>query len=282
MRSTSARVSTIGGLILSTLCERAVRRDQDAALLQPVDQDARGIGGRLQAVAVLHQLDAEEQPEPAHVADELVPLTEVLQTLEKVAAEVERVRLQALFLDHVEHRQADGAGDRVAAEGAEELHAVGERVGDLRRGDDGRHRVAVADRLAEDDDVRHHALGLEGPELAADAAEADLHLVGDAEAAGRADVAVGGLEVALGRDDLAAAAEQRLEDEAGDRLLRALESGAHLVAIGAPGRRSLSLVLSAVAVRHGDHVHPRLGPPLPPRPRNLYGLMSMSVVVWPW
>ena len=56
-------------------------------------------------------------------------------------------------------------------------------VGDLAGRDHGRQRMAVADRLAHGDDVGHHALRLEGPPMAADAAEADLHLVGDADAA---------------------------------------------------------------------------------------------------
>jgi hypothetical protein len=47
-------------------------------------------------------------------------------------------------------------------------------------------------------------------------AEARLDLVGDAEAAGRADVGVGVLQVAVGIDDGPADALDRLGDEAGE------------------------------------------------------------------
>ncbi|MCY1300096.1 hypothetical protein D9M70_496540 [compost metagenome] len=43
--------------------------------------------------------------------------------------------------------------------------------------------MAVTDRLAHGDDIGHDPLRFEGPPMAADAAETDLHLVGDADAA---------------------------------------------------------------------------------------------------
>ena len=66
------------------------------------------------------------------------------------------------------------------------------------------------------------ALRLESPEVRADAAEADLHLVGDADGAGRARVPVGGREVPGRKHDLPAAGEQALAEEApADRRRRA-------------------------------------------------------------
>ena len=48
----------------------------------------------------------------------------------EVAADAQGALLQPLLLHDVEHGQTGGAGDGVAAEGAEELHAVVERGGD--------------------------------------------------------------------------------------------------------------------------------------------------------
>ena len=51
-------------------------------------------------------------------------------------------------------------------------------------------RIAVRDRLAEHDDVRHDAVRLERPEVRAQPAEAGLDFVGDADAAGGAHQAI--------------------------------------------------------------------------------------------
>src|SRR5258708_15377726 len=91
-------------------------------------------------------------------------------------------RRKAVLFEHIEHGQTRSAGHGVAAEGAEELHAVVEGGRDLASGDDGAEREAVADRLAEHEDVRHHALRLEPPEVRTHPAEARLDLVGDAQA----------------------------------------------------------------------------------------------------
>ena len=124
---------------------------------------------------------------------------------------------EPLALDHVEHGRADGGRDRGAGEGREEVPARGELGRDRRRRDDGAHRVPVAHRLAEGDDVRHDAVLGEAPERLPDAAEAGLHLVGDAERAGGAGPRIGRDEVAgrnredaVAREDVVADQECRL------------------------------------------------------------------------
>ena len=88
---------------------------------------------------------------------------------------------------------------------------------DLRGGDDGRRGGSyVADALGHGHDVRNHSLGLEAPEVGAGPAEAGLHFVGDAEPAGGPHMRVGLGQVAVGEDDEAAQALNRLGDEAGD------------------------------------------------------------------
>ena len=60
---------------------------------------------------------------------------------------LERVRLEVFLLDDFQHGLAHGADDRVAAEGVE-MNPLRERLRDLRRGDDGGERAAVADALS--------------------------------------------------------------------------------------------------------------------------------------
>ena len=142
------------------------------------------------------ELDADEEPAAADVADQ-----RVLDRAQPVAAAASpRSRACACSrssLDHVEHREPDLGRHRVAAERVEVLHPGHERGGDLRRRDDRAERVAVADRLAHRDDVGHDAVGSKPQKCVADAAEADLHLVGDAHAAGGAHVRERRREVAV-------------------------------------------------------------------------------------
>ena len=97
----------------------------------------------------------------------------------------------------------------IAAEGVE-MNPLRQRLRDLRRGDDGGERRAVADALGHGDDVGNHALRFEAPVVRARAAEAGLHFIGDAHAAGGAHVLVGVLQIAVGENDEAADALDRL------------------------------------------------------------------------
>ncbi len=83
--------------------------------------------------------------------------------------------------------------------------------------------MTVADRLAHGDDIRDDALRLESPPMAADPAEADLHLVGDADAAGLPNHAVDVLEVAVRQKHLACDARNGFGEEETWRFA----SGAH-------------------------------------------------------
>ena len=123
---------------------------------------------------------------------------------------------EALVVDHVEHGERRGLRDRVADEGAADAAGDG-RVHDLGAAEHARERQAVRDRLRDADQVGLDARVLDREE-AAGAAEAGLHLVGDEDDA----VAVADLAHAcdeLGRrDDEAALALHRLEDDRGDGL----------------------------------------------------------------
>ena len=174
-------------------------------------------------------------------AGDLVPADELLEAGAQRTADAPGVLLQPLLLEDVQDRQADLARDGAAAHGGEEsalpLQRVGDRGGRDHRGD----RVPVAGRLRDRDDVRHHALLLEAPEMRAQAPVADLHLVGDADAAGSAHVRVGRLQVAVGQHDAAGVAVQRLADERRGR--------------AADGRELIDRVAHRLGVEH-----PRIGP----------------------
>src|SRR6266487_688685 len=93
------------------------------------------------------------------------------------------VLLKLLFLDNIEHCQPDGAGDGVAAEGIEVLHAIVERSGDFGRRHYCGKGMPVADGLAQGDDIGDDALRLEAPEVRANASKTYLHFVCNAAAA---------------------------------------------------------------------------------------------------
>ena len=122
------------------------------------------------------------------------------------------------------------------------------------------HRVAVADRLAHDDDIGDDVLGLEGPEVGARAAESRLHLVGDAHAARRADVSERLFEITLRRNDLAAARLKRLREERGNGLTRLRDHAGELGRVRLSRRAALPLVRAAVAVGQRHDVDPWLWP----------------------
>src|SRR5579862_2988205 len=121
-----------------------------------------------------------------------------------------------LVFKYIQNGQTCGTGYGIAAEGAEELHTVIETGGDFTGGDDCGQWERVSDRFSEDDDVRDDALSLESPEMCAEAAEADLHFVGDADAACGADLFVSFGEIAGRKNNLAGDAGQCFGDVCGD------------------------------------------------------------------
>src|ERR1051325_8829910 len=151
---------------------------------------------------MLNQLDAHEKTRAADFTDQSAALLQVAQSVEQISADFERVCLQVLFLDHVEHGEADRARYSVAAECAEEFHAVVERARDLGRGDNGAERMAVADWFAEHDDVRYDVVVFEGPEVRADAAVSGLHFIRNANATGRTHHFIHVAQVAWRKNDL--------------------------------------------------------------------------------
>lgn len=158
----------------------------------------------------------------------VVLLLETTKAILEVGADDEGVLLELLLLEHLEDGEPAGGAQRVAAERVE-VAAPGQHLCDLRRRHHGAERDAVADALKKiqafgertrrrrrhvchvqeaslmarhgkirmtctylchGHDVGDHAVGLEPPEVAADAGESRLDLVGDAEPAGLPDLVV--------------------------------------------------------------------------------------------
>ena len=118
------------------------------------------------------------------------------QPLLQMRADFQRVLLDVLLVDHFQRRQALGHADRIAAERVE-VDAVRHHLGDVGRGGHRAERGAVADALGHRDHVGHDVPVLMRPVVVPGAAEAALHLVGDAEPAVLADDVVDDLEELL-------------------------------------------------------------------------------------
>ena len=77
------------------------------------------------------------------------------------------------------------------------MNPLCENVRDFRGGHNRGQRAAIANAFGHGDDVRNDVLVSKAPIVRAGAAEAGLHFVGDAKAAGRTRRVVGGFEIAV-------------------------------------------------------------------------------------
>ena len=126
---------------------------------------------------VLDELDADHQPGPADVADRRVVRHQLAQAAAELGPAGAGVLDQPLVADRLEHGDAGGAGDRVAAV-RRAVRAATPALAELAPGHDRRQREPVGDRLGHAHDVGDDPRVLERPHLARPAV-ARLHLVGD-------------------------------------------------------------------------------------------------------
>ena len=146
---------------------RAVGAGEDAEIPEAVD-DVRGlVGGGRASIAIVAEIETEKKAGATNIAQKRVAGLQRLQRGNPTRADFESVLLEMLVAQDVEDRETSGAGDRIATEGGEKLHAVGEGRGNLRSGDDGGERESVADGLAEDHDVGNDVLRFESPKMSA-------------------------------------------------------------------------------------------------------------------
>eukprot|EP00754_Rhynchopus_humris_P024424 Rhum_TRINITY_DN14890_c5_g2::Rhum_TRINITY_DN14890_c5_g2_i1::g.126581::m.126581 len=261
----AALVKHEGRLDLQHVVQRTAHRD-DHALLAHQRVDQVRLVPRLLRAAAHDKLHADHQTLSTHAADDRMLLAQLRQLLAEILTRRLRLRHQLLVLHRAQHRRTDRHRDGVARKGGEVVEARGaERVGDLLAAHDGRHRVSVADGLAERHDVGTHvALRLEGPPVRAHTPEADLHLVHDAEGTVRPRVLVALGHPAVGREDLTADAHDGLGPEGGHlrsvlaQLTQLLVEQAGVLLGALLDRHVVLLELSAVRVRSVDDAR-RLG-----------------------
>mgnify|MGYP000871071529 CR=1 FL=1 len=96
------------------------------------------------------EVDTQKQAAAADVADGEMVVRKGAEASREVLAHVTGVLTEVLLLHHVEHSESRRAGHGRASEGAEELHAVVERLGDLRRGHYSPERESVTIRFRVD------------------------------------------------------------------------------------------------------------------------------------
>src|SRR5204863_9289251 len=147
---------------------RARAKREDAFFLKRVE------GGR----RVLLELDADEQPEPAHLADAIAAYR--AQAVHKLRAALPRIPSEVESADLADRGDRGRACERIAAEGRR-VRALGE-VADLSGEGDRAHGHAAGDRFREAKDVRRDRVLLDGEERAGPS-EARLDLVDDEERA---------------------------------------------------------------------------------------------------
>lgn len=146
---------------------RAVGAGEDAEVAEAID-DVRGlIGGRSAGIAIVDEVETEKKAGATNIAKKWVRGLQRLQSGDPARADFESVLLEVLVAENVEDRETSGAGNRIAAEGREKFHTVGERRGDFWSGDDSGERKGVADGFAEDHDVRNDLLRFESPKMKA-------------------------------------------------------------------------------------------------------------------
>lgn len=223
----------------------AVFADDEAAVFEGLE-DIVELGGGGALVGV-DELGAGHEAEAADVADDRVLLLDLAQAGAQLLAALRCILAEVVLLDVVEHSEACGRRDGVAAERRGARTRIG--VGNLRRRDEGRDRRAVAERLGHCHDVRRHAEVLDGKQLAR-AREARLDFVDDEQRAMRRKDLLDALEVPLRRHDDAGIALDRLRDE-GARMAgrRGLDDVLDHVRAGEVTRFAILAERAAVAVR---------------------------------
>jgi hypothetical protein len=88
---------------------------------------SRFSAGRLKSIPIPNEFNPKKQTQTAHVANQTVSVLQRAKLTFQVFANFQRILLQLFIANNVEDGQANGAGNRIAAEGIEVFHAIGER-----------------------------------------------------------------------------------------------------------------------------------------------------------
>ena len=135
-----------------------------ALVERPPRHFLRGLARRHLGRSVLDKLHPHPEPEPPNIANARVPPAELAQPVERPGAEPRRAVDQSLGLENLQRGQAGASQDRVllvrvVANGKVAGHVEVPPRDHRRQGED-----AAAERLPQDDDVRHDAEVLEREE----------------------------------------------------------------------------------------------------------------------
>ncbi len=213
---------------------------------------------RLLCGAVLDELDADQEPLAADVADRLVAHQSTCP-VEEISADIRRPVGELFGLHDLDVAQGDRSCGRVAAIGVDLGHLpVGGRIAVKavehlvlyhRRGN---RQVGAGNALGDGDDIGRHAIMLVREHLAG-AAEAVDDLVHVQKDAVFAAEALDLRQVFVGRHRDADPAHDRLDDHLGDSLGPfALDRVLHVLDTGKPAARIAEPERAAVAIGRGD------------------------------
>src|SRR5581483_3726856 len=207
---------------------------------------------------VILRLDAPDHPAPlaADVGNERVPLERHQPGLDHYGGLPGRAEYVPA-LELVQRSQYGRRGQWVRAPGVRPL-AVVERREQVPPAHGRRHRHAVAQPLAKDDDVRLDAVGLECEQVAG-AAEVRLHLVEDEDHVVLAAEPLQELQVRLRWVVRPAAAEVRLGDDGADLAAELVEQGGQLLLVRGRVERGVPQAdVGALRGREGDEPNSRV------------------------
>src|SRR5579884_846406 len=246
---------------LQHIVMRSVRSRQNPAFAQPVHH-VGGLRGRRRArLAVHHQIHSEKVPRSPHVADQRMFLPQRCQPLQQELASPQRVFLQTLLFQHVQHRQSRPACHWIPTERAEKLHPVRERRRNLARRHNRSQRRTVPNRLSQHHHVRHRFLHFKPPEVRSQPPESRLHFIRYANPSRRAHVAVRLLQISGRKHNLSRHARQRFREKRARPspfLPHRFDQFRNVPRVFPPGVAIFPPVRATVIVRNRRHMHPRL------------------------
>src|SRR5262245_55628157 len=191
---------------------RTVGTGENSLFTKPIHHVGRVVRRRRACGLREHQVKTQKKPRSSYITNQRTPPLQFTKFANEQIAHTQRVCLQFFVPHYVEHCEPHRAGNGISAKGAEKFHAIIKLARDFTCGDHRGQRKRISNRLAEHHDVRHDALRLEPPKVRTEPAESHLHLVRNANAASRANMAIRFAEVIGRKDNLPADARQSLGD----------------------------------------------------------------------
>src|SRR3984885_57845 len=192
----------------------AALADQKAVVARAFKDLVCGFGSGLFGLAVFHQLEGLHHAHAAHIADERIFLLQFFKLGAEITADNVGVLTQIFFFDDLDDGASGDGRHWIATEGGNRRTL--KLIGELRGGDGGADRDAVAHALGAGDHVRHDFPLFDAEPFLSGAAEAGLNFVRNKQTAIFLHYAEDDLEIFRRRCDEAANALDGFGDERGD------------------------------------------------------------------